>query len=277
MKNFLKLGLFLLFLISFFSCTNSIPAVNENLGYILVKIPEITTKVSRGLMSSSEASKIVNHYSIYCWSNSGILYNEDSSDYDGSIPKMPLPEGTYKLLVLAGYESRFLGLGYCNNIIIENDKITETEVSLNPISYETSLVDMKDSYEQGEQIKLSYTCELRGVPIILYAGAYHIYEKTGGMLYSYSNTAYPLNKNALSREYTISLPNDIGDYYITTSTDISIDDDWINEPSLIYGKSKHLWKLYIDDCFPENFNANFRKDFKITQKNSGLLVTIKWS
>lgn len=268
--------LLILFMTCFlFSCRTQIDSPETNNGYLAITIPQLNNS-KRSIFTSQQAENLVNHYAIYCWTSSGIMYTEDSLDYSDTLPKLSLPENAYNVLVIAGYNKSFLGSGFYKNAIIENNKTTEIEISLFPIEWETSLEKMSDSYEQNEEIELSFSCDKKGMPIILYAGFYHIYTENNSSI-SGSNTAYPLKDNKQQEIYKIKLPSEIGNYYITTSTGISINDEWISTGTLTYGKNKYLWQLNNENIFPDTLNANFLKKFTITQKYSGLKVNIKWA
>ena len=94
--------LFLLFL--FLSCSNSVekeePFIEEDAGYLLITIPDGSTRS----ISSNEAISIANFYEVFAWSSTGILYAANVSASVSNTATVTLPPGEYKMVAFGGYK-----------------------------------------------------------------------------------------------------------------------------------------------------------------------------
>ncbi len=105
------------------ACTNN-PS-NSSIGYLKVSFDN-----GRGL-TNSEASQLANTYAVIIWDSAKNVRNTDSRDYDGEIPIIPLPSGTYTIMVVAGVNGpNYIGSGFVESVSITAGETTEASVTL---------------------------------------------------------------------------------------------------------------------------------------------------
>ena len=122
-KNLFASILILGILCFFVACSNN--PNNASVGYLKVSFDD-----GRGI-TNSQASELANTYAVITWDSARNVRNTDSRDYGGEIPIIPLPSGTYTILVVAGVNGpNFIGSGFVESVNIIAGETTEASVTL---------------------------------------------------------------------------------------------------------------------------------------------------
>lgn len=147
-KNIFANILILCILCFLVACSNN--PNNESVGYLRVSFDD-----GRGI-TNSEASEMANTYAVITWDSAKNVRNTDSRDYGGEIPIIPLPSGTYTILVVAGVNGpNYIGSGFVESVSIIAGETTEASVTLSvpSIDYEFPEEALCNS---NYRVKISY-------------------------------------------------------------------------------------------------------------------------
>ena len=140
----LIIGLFL-FLVA---CTND--PNKASVGYLKVSLDD-----GRGL-TNTEAAQLANTYAVIIWDASKSVRNTDSRDYNGQIPIIPLPSGTYTIMVVAGVNGpNYIGSGFVESVSITAGETTEASITLRVPSIDYEFPE--DEYcNSNYRVRVSY-------------------------------------------------------------------------------------------------------------------------
>lgn len=260
----------ILTLLVFISCSEY--ELVDEVGYLQVSLPPADSRS----LSNSQASSLANRYALIIWNSNGQVITVDSSQYGGELPIVALPANTYKVIALAGYGANLVGVGYESAVTILAQETTQSTITL--AAPQVSVTMPTEVYE-SDIVDAIFSFNIGSIPLSISAGFYYIFNPDN-TTHTFEGRGYPLSYSH-GNEKTISVPMPLhaGTYYFWTDlSSLAIVDDCFENYYHSVNPGGSIWSITnIQDVEGlDAYNSNFYKEITVSERPTGLDLTLIW-
>jgi hypothetical protein len=266
MKNYLVLFGFCVVVLS--SCQNQydsyIKKSETKMGYISLNLPSISSS-ARAVIPTDYASSYTDTYGIYIY-NTDNFYSADQTSSSISVPV-----GEYTVCVFAGKQVSpsykiFLGSGYAENVIVEQDKRTNVTITLSTpnISLETP-----DEVIANRDFTVNYSFAPNNPKVALLSGSFYTFTPDSTEVF-YSPNAISFENDTYSFSRTITAPTTAMSLKVSiTSCPVSLTERHTEE-----GKVAKYW--FLPDYYYTSLVNISQNTVEIIDDPTGIGITVLW-